>query len=109
MATSSSQPVYDGPSVSLHVSITVAPENAQKLLELFQPCYDAVTAQPECVFFEVFQDPDTPGKFRFVENWNASREWIYDVGDFELIHPFLCGRWCRNGCGCERIEWLTRV
>ncbi|OAL54225.1 hypothetical protein IQ07DRAFT_584802 [Pyrenochaeta sp. DS3sAY3a] len=79
MATSSSPPVYTGPSVSLHVSITVAPENAQKLLELFQPCYEAVTAIPECVFFEVFQDPDTPGKFRFVENWNASRDWIFDV------------------------------
>ncbi|KAK9779894.1 putative Antibiotic biosynthesis monooxygenase [Seiridium cardinale] len=29
---------------------------------------------PECLLFDVFQDPATPGKFRFVEIWNASKE-----------------------------------
>ncbi|KAF1851579.1 uncharacterized protein K460DRAFT_37521 [Cucurbitaria berberidis CBS 394.84] len=70
---------YTGPTVSLHVTITVAPENASKFLELLKPCYDAVTAEPECVFFEVYQNPEVPGEFKFVENWHASKEWIKTV------------------------------
>ncbi|CAO2657939.1 Nn.00g071990.m01.CDS01 [Neocucurbitaria sp. VM-36] len=70
---------YTGPGISVHVNITVAPENVSKFLELFKPCYEAVTAEPECVFFEVYHNPAAPGQFRFVENWNASAEWFKDV------------------------------
>ena len=72
-------PPYNGPSVSLHVRITVTPENAAKFLEYLKPCYDVVSAEPECVFFEVFQNPATPGEFKFVENWHATVDWLKDV------------------------------
>ena len=64
---------------SIHVTITVAPENAEKFLALLKPCFDAVTAEPECLFFEVFQDPEEPGSFRFVENWSKDKEWLITV------------------------------
>ncbi|EME78044.1 uncharacterized protein MYCFIDRAFT_33973, partial [Pseudocercospora fijiensis CIRAD86] len=33
-------------------------------------------ATPECVYFEVFKDPENPGTLSWVENWNASVEWF---------------------------------
>ena len=66
--------------MSLHVTITVAPENAEKFLENLKPCFDLVAAEPECQYFEVFQSPEQPGRFRFVENWSKDREWFMKVG-----------------------------
>lgn len=62
--------------ISLHVTITVAPENIDKFLEALRPCYEAVIAEPDCTFFEVFQDPEKPGRFRFVENWTKAKDWF---------------------------------
>ncbi|KAF1935836.1 hypothetical protein EJ02DRAFT_332320, partial [Clathrospora elynae] len=65
--------------ISLHVHITVASENALKFLELLKPIYDAVIAEPENTLFEVYQNPEVPGEFKFVENWAQSKEWLIDV------------------------------
>jgi hypothetical protein len=77
-----SLPTYqlvDPPSISWHARITVAPENAEKFLEVLKPCMDAVRAEKENVFFQVYRDPSKPGKFMFVENWNADLEWLLKV------------------------------
>ena len=66
--------------ISLHVTIVVAPENTDKFLEHMKPCFDAVTAEPECMSFQVFHDPEQPGYFRFVENWSKDKEWLIKVG-----------------------------
>lgn len=57
------------PGISLQVTVTIAPENAAKFIELFTPVYEKVTAEPECTFFEVYQSPENPGVFSWVENW----------------------------------------
>jgi hypothetical protein len=75
---------YTGPTLSLHVHITVAPENAELFLSHLKPCYDVVSAEPECIFFEVFQNPAAPGDFKFVETWNASPEWFQTVCQIQL-------------------------
>ncbi|KAL1986003.1 hypothetical protein VTN96DRAFT_7138 [Rasamsonia emersonii] len=62
--------------VSLHVSITIAPENVPKFFEAFKPVYDKVIAEPECTFFEVHQSPDEPGVLSWVENWSKPKEWL---------------------------------
>lgn len=79
---------YTGPSISLHVKITVAPENIQKFLDALKPAYDAVVAEPENTLFEVYQDPANPGAFKFVENWNASLEWLRDVSSVNGIFKY---------------------
>jgi quinol monooxygenase YgiN len=56
------------PRGSLHVYITVAPENMEKFLEALKPVYDAVCAEPGCVSFEVYHSNEEPGAFKFVEN-----------------------------------------
>lgn len=37
-------------------------------------CFDHVIAEPECLYFELFQDPNDPGTISWVENWNKSPE-----------------------------------
>jgi hypothetical protein len=76
-----------GPGISLHVKITVAPENVEKFLEALKPAYDAVVAEPECTFFQVLHNQDEPGVFKFVENWDADLEWIMNVRNFSPLWP----------------------
>jgi quinol monooxygenase YgiN len=54
---------------SLHVTIYIAPENLDKFFEAFKPVFNLVTAEPECLFFEMYQDPGAPGILSWVENW----------------------------------------
>ena len=56
--------------ISLHVSVAIAPEHIDEFLSHYKACFDAVTAEPECIFFEVFHDAEHPGHFRWVEDWN---------------------------------------
>lgn len=63
--------------ISLHVSVTIAPEHIDEFLPHFKACFDAVTAEPECIFFEVFHDAEHPGHFHWVEDWNKDVEVRY--------------------------------
>lgn len=54
---------------SLHVNVYIDPSNVDKFLEHFKPVYEAVIAEPECRFFEVYQSLEDPGKLSWVENW----------------------------------------
>ncbi|KAF1993400.1 hypothetical protein P154DRAFT_527776 [Amniculicola lignicola CBS 123094] len=67
------------PSISLHVKVTVAPENREIFLAEFKKVYDLVVLEPECTFFELYENKDEPGAFKWVENWNATREWLMSV------------------------------
>ncbi|KAH7138633.1 hypothetical protein B0J11DRAFT_20977 [Dendryphion nanum] len=79
-----------GPNFSLHVNITVAPENVAKFLQALKPAYEGVLLEPENIFFEVYQDPANPGAFRFVENWNATPQWFQEVQlKKEYYGPYL--------------------
>ena len=67
--------------VSLHVTVYIAPENVETFFKYFTPVYDKVIAEPECVFFEVYQSREDPGTISFVEDWyeyhpsNWVRRW----------------------------------
>lgn len=58
-----------GPGFSLHVTAYINPADVPRFFELYKPVYEAVIAEPECRFFEVYQSPDEPGTIRWVENW----------------------------------------
>ncbi|KAI4097704.1 MAG: hypothetical protein LQ339_006683 [Xanthoria mediterranea] len=62
--------------MSLHVSIYIDPSNRTAFLEHFKPCFEAVRAEKECTFFEVFSDPDDEGHLSWVENWSKGKEWF---------------------------------
>ncbi len=67
------------PSYMIHVSITVAPASVHAFLHAVGILFQQVTAEPECTFVEILQKPDETGVFRFVEHWNATREWLHEV------------------------------
>jgi hypothetical protein len=71
--------------LSLHVTVTVAPENVEKFLEIMRPAYDMVITEPECTFFEVFVSDEEPGVLRWVEGWTKDWQWIQEV---VLSFPF---------------------
>jgi hypothetical protein len=105
---------------SLHVKLTVAPENVDActspdlklqshcfsnsslVFKALKPAYDAVIAEPENVYFEVFQNPQSPGEIRFIEHWNASVEWFVTVS---LSVNCLGRLWC----GGEPWMWKCSV
>ena len=57
---------------SVHVTVHIDPSNVDKYFEYFRPAYDAVIAEPECTFFEVYQSAENPGELHWQENWCAS-------------------------------------
>ncbi|KAL3445277.1 hypothetical protein BJX65DRAFT_309991 [Aspergillus insuetus] len=67
---------YTGKQFTLFVTFRVAPENIERFKEAHRPLWRHCADEPECLLFDVFQDLDEPGRFRFVEVWNQSREWF---------------------------------
>ncbi|KAL8726193.1 MAG: hypothetical protein Q9166_006866 [cf. Caloplaca sp. 2 TL-2023] len=63
-------------AMSLHVSIYISPVNRNAFLEAFKPCFEAVVAEPECTYFELFNDPDDEGHLAWVENWTEGKKWF---------------------------------
>ncbi|TVY12954.1 hypothetical protein LARI1_G008980 [Lachnellula arida] len=53
--------------LTLFVTFQVAPENIDKFKEAHRPVWKACSEEAECLLFDVFQDPDQPGRYRFVE------------------------------------------
>ncbi|KAI0395425.1 hypothetical protein F5Y17DRAFT_456987 [Xylariaceae sp. FL0594] len=64
--------------LSLHVTVYISPKDIDTFLELFKDVFDKVTAEPECLFFEMYQSPEEPGKISWVENWSVSPEWFLE-------------------------------
>ncbi|OAQ60544.1 antibiotic biosynthesis monooxygenase domain-containing protein [Pochonia chlamydosporia 170] len=100
---------------SLHVNITIDPSNVDAFLAAFRPVYEAVVAEPDCSFFEVFYSLDEPGVFRFVENWNKSREWFlenqltkeYYKPYLDITEPMWIKPRTFNFFGRSSKEWTT--
>ena len=64
---------------SLQVTVYFRPDDLPTFWEAFKPVFDKVWAEPEIVHFEVFEDPNEPGKLSWVENWDKSPEWFMKV------------------------------
>lgn len=65
-------------SASRSISLLLQ-RNVDKFLAAFKTCFDAVTAEPECIFFEVFHDIKISGHLQFVESLSKSKEWFINV------------------------------
>ena len=74
--------------LTLFVTIHVAPSNIEKLKEAHRPVWAACGREPECLLFDVFHDLSDPGRFRFVEVWEADKEWFETVS-IQLQHSIL--------------------
>lgn len=79
--------IPDLTAFSLHVTVHIAEDNLPAFFKAMKPVFDRVAAEPECLYFEIFQDPAEPGKISWVENWNASPQWLFDVSDYKVGRP----------------------
>lgn len=66
-------------TTSIQVKVFVDPSNAPEFLAAFKRAKAVATAQPENIFSTLYRNPDAPGEFKYVEDWNASMEWILKV------------------------------
>uniref|UniRef100_A0A8H7TI00 ABM domain-containing protein n=1 Tax=Bionectria ochroleuca TaxID=29856 RepID=A0A8H7TI00_BIOOC len=62
--------------VSIQNTAYVAPENVTKYLEAAKWLFDQVIAEPDIVFFEVYQSPEDPGRISWIEDWLQPVEWL---------------------------------
>ncbi|KAF2462779.1 uncharacterized protein BDR25DRAFT_247797, partial [Lindgomyces ingoldianus] len=62
--------------LTLFVTFHIHPHLIPTFLSAHRPVWAACTPEPECLLFDVFQDPSRPGRFRFVEVWSRDREWF---------------------------------
>jgi len=61
---------------TLFVDFYIDPAKIEDFKTAHRPVWAACGREPELLLFDVFQDPSEPGHFRFIEIWNASREWF---------------------------------
>ena len=76
---SSSPTLSPSHGLTLEVTIHLLPSNVETFLTHFRPAFEAVVAEPECTFFELFTDPENPGTLHWVESWTKSKEWLFEV------------------------------
>jgi quinol monooxygenase YgiN len=68
-----------GKQLTLFVTLQVLPENAERFKEVHRPLWKRCSEEEECLLFDVFQDLQTPGRFRFFEVWSRDRYWFEKV------------------------------
>ena len=60
--------------LTLFVTFRIAPESRSQFLDAHRPVWAACADEPECLLFDVFEDTQSAGKFRFVDVWSKDRD-----------------------------------
>ncbi len=76
-------PDLDG--FSLQVTVFFKPEDVPTFEKWMKPIFEKVTSEPECLYFEIFQDPENPGTFSWIENYSKSPQWFMTVGAISQV------------------------
>ena len=79
--------------LTLFVTLHVKASMIEEFKAAHRPVWAACAAEPECVLFDVSQDPEQPGRFRLVEVWDATREWFETK---QLTKPYYATLWQRS-------------
>lgn len=66
-------------TTSIQVKVFVDPSNALEFLAAFKRAKAIATAQPECISSNLYRNPNALGEFKYIEDWNATVEWILNV------------------------------
>lgn len=80
--------------IAPQVDIFVNKSNTDVFLEALKPCWEAVTKEPRCMFFDIFHTSDPTDEnieiFRIIEVWDADEEWFVNVqGKKEYYKPYF--------------------
>jgi quinol monooxygenase YgiN len=66
-------------SLSVHVKAVIDPAKEEDFLKALEPTFKNITAEPLNIFAEIYKDPQNPGVFMFIENWNATLDHMMNV------------------------------
>lgn len=94
--------------LTLFVTFHIQPSLISEFKTAHRPVWLACAREPECLLFDVFQNPAQPGRFRFIEVWNASREWFERE---QLTKSYYATLWEKSKPTWEReveIEYFER-
>jgi hypothetical protein len=64
----------------IHVTIHVAPENVPVVLEACRVLFKQIWKEPQHDFCQIVQSADEPGVVVIQEAWNATRQYLDEVG-----------------------------
>lgn len=95
--------------LTLFVTFHIKPHHIEDWKAAHRPVWAACAAEPECIYFDVFQNPTKPGDFRLVEVWNASRKWFETK---QLTKDYYSTLWERSKPTWEsevEIEYWERL
>ena len=74
---------------SIHFTIYLSPSDLPTFYSHFEPAFKSSTTEKECLYMEVFEDPEELGKVTWIENWEGTPEWFLTVRSFfPLFLPF---------------------
>ena len=79
--------------LTLFVTIQVAPKDIEAFKAAQRPVWAACANESECLLFDVVQDPEPHGRFRFVEVWSECREWFEQK---QLTKPYYENVWQKS-------------
>lgn len=96
-------------NLTLFVTFHIKPDQIEQWKAAHRPVWAACAAEPECIYFEVFENPSKPGQMRLVEVWNESREWFETQ---QLTKPYYATLWEKSKPTWEKeieIEYFERL
>ncbi|KAH7400888.1 hypothetical protein DE146DRAFT_654300 [Phaeosphaeria sp. MPI-PUGE-AT-0046c] len=77
-------------TTSIQVKVFIEPSDAPEFLAAFKRVKAMAIAQPENISSSLYRNPKAPGEFKYVEDWNASMDWIMKtVATHETIKEFF--------------------
>ena len=61
--------------VTHFVDFYIQPDRIEEWKQAHRPVWAACANEPQCLLFDVFQDPEEIGHFRLLEVWSGDRKW----------------------------------
>jgi len=74
--------------ITMHIKWTIKPDTNAIFLDAAKILMNHVIAEPECLYFNIFQDFGKPHVFKIVEMWNSDIDWIQEVTARQVVHRF---------------------
>lgn len=93
--------MLSGSQCTLFVTFHIKEDRIDDFKAAHRPVWAACAQEPECLLFDIFQDPKQPGLFRFVKIWSGSREWFETK---QLTKPYYEALWPKS-----RPTWEKEV
>jgi len=64
--------------LTLFVDFSIQPHMIDAWKEGHRPVWAACAREPNCLLFDVFEDPEDRGHFTPVEVWQATKQWFLE-------------------------------